>query len=61
MCIPMLASPTPHCSQCSFQWSIVLFDFHGGWCMIGDAIYALNAMLFGPGVYEVVSEVSPVV
>ena len=29
--------------------------------MIGDVIYPLNAMLFGPGVYEVVLEVSPVV
>ena len=29
--------------------------------MIGDAIYPLSAMLFGPGVYEVVSEMSPIV
>jgi len=29
--------------------------------MIRDAIYSLNAMLFGPGIYEVVSEMSPVV
>ena len=27
--------------------------------MIGDAIYPLNTALFGPGVYEVVSEISP--
>lgn len=36
-------------------------DFPGGWCMTGDKIYPLNAMLFGTGVYEVVSEVNPVV
>ncbi len=29
--------------------------------MIGDVIYPLDAMLFGPGVYEVVSEMSPIV
>ena len=29
--------------------------------MIGDAIYPLSAMLFGPGVYEIVPEMSPVV
>ena len=42
-------------------FNIVSFDFPGGWCMIGDAIYPLNAMFFGPSVYEVVSEMSPVV
>jgi len=29
--------------------------------MIGDVIHPLNAMLFGPGVYEVVTEMSPIV
>ena len=29
--------------------------------MVGDVIHPLSTMLFGPGVYEVVSEMSPVV
>ncbi|GAB0205217.1 hypothetical protein GRJ2_002987300 [Grus japonensis] len=32
-----------------------------GWCMVGDVIHPLNAMLFGPDVYEVVPKMSPVV
>ncbi|GAB0209570.1 hypothetical protein GRJ2_003422700 [Grus japonensis] len=32
-----------------------------GWCMVGDVIHPLNTMLFGPGVYEVVPEMSPIV
>ncbi|PKU32057.1 ras-related protein rab-21 [Limosa lapponica baueri] len=32
-----------------------------GWCMTGDVINPLNAMLFGPGVNEAVSEMSPIV
>ncbi|GAB0208055.1 hypothetical protein GRJ2_003271200 [Grus japonensis] len=36
-------------------------SFYRGWCMVGDVIHPLNAMLFGPGVYEVVLEMSPVV
>lgn len=35
--------------------------FPRSWCTRGDMIYPLNAMLFGPGVYGVVSEMSPVV
>jgi len=35
--------------------------FLGGWCMVGDVIHTLSAGLFGPGVYEVVSEMSPIV
>ena len=29
--------------------------------MTGDVIHPLNAMVFGPGVYEVVLEMSPIV
>jgi len=29
--------------------------------MVGDVIHPLNTMFFGPGVYEVVTKVSPVV
>jgi len=33
-----------------------LIDF-----MVGNVIYLLNAMLFGPSVYETVSEMSPII
>jgi len=29
--------------------------------MVGDVIYSLNTMFFGPGVYEAVMKVSPAV
>jgi len=53
--------PTPHCFQNSLEQSIVPFDFPRGWCMIRDVIHPLNNMCIGSGVYEVVSEMSPIV
>lgn len=61
MCIPVLECPSTHYSQCSIYQSTVLFSFSGGWCMVVVVIYPHNAVIFGPGGYEIVLEMGPVV